>query len=417
MKLKLVSHSAGILSVPVGTCLTQSLKDSTHIKVIEGAAGNLPDQAAVDAATEIRDKVQSLTSDDFLLVVITGGGSALLPLPIDSITLDEKTSLIKRLSKAGATINELNTVRIAISQLKGGKLLELGHKAHRIVSLIVSDIIGDPLNLIASGPTIPFAAPRTSPAKVLEKYNLVSSTPDSVAQAIQKNENNHKTSTVNSDVFLIGNNRLAIEAAMEKASSFGFSPVFLSAEVEGDVAVVSRAFFELGTAAREFGTDSREDFKARLAGVAKVLSAQPNFIDDLVSALGCNSKPICIVSGGECTVTVTGDGLGGRNQELALRFSKLCRDATVNDLLLLSAGTDGIDGNNTAAGAIGGSQIGGPLITTTMMQDFINRNDSFNFYQCFDAGYQITVGHTGTNVMDVTLLMVRSGVDLMAKLP
>lgn len=400
------STTAGILSVPIGASAKSSLSPDTTIRVLEGAAGNLPDKAALNAATEIRDKVRSLTQDDVLLVVITGGGSALLPLPAEPITLDEKFSLIKSLSKAGATINELNTVRIAISQLKGGKLLELGQNAHKIISLVVSDIVGDPLDLIASGPTVPFATPRTSPEEILEKFNLMSSAPKSVAQVIHRAIKTHKPSTVSSDVFLIGNNSLAIEAAMGKASTFGLSPVFLSAAVEGNVTDVSRAFFELGAVVRESAGMSRADLAARLAGVVETLKAQPNFVDDLISAVESKAKRICIVSGGEPTVNVTGDGLGGRNQELALRFTKLCREANAENIFLLSAGTDGIDGNNSAAGAIGGTATAPPAVSVDMMQDFINRSDSFSFYQQHASRYQIIVGHTGTNVMDVHLLMV-----------
>lgn len=413
---------SGILSVPIDAQKYQKISNKSRIKVIEGAAGNLPDKSSLQAAQEIKSKVLGLTNDDVLIALITGGGSALLPLPIDPIPLDEKSSLIKQLSNAGATINELNTVRIAISQVKGGKLAEMGKNAHRIISLIISDIINDPLDLIASGPTIQFKKPPKSPCEILEKYDLLRTLSASITKVIQMNEENQDIPPAikNSDVFLIGNNRIAIEAAMIEAKSLGFIPVFLSSEVQGNVIDVSQAFFELAVAAKNFS--NRDEFVKKIARISSTLSAQSNFTNDLVAALEAKpSSGICIISGGETTVTVIGNGLGGRNQELALRFTKLCHDAntsSLNDLLLLSAGTDGFDGNNEASGALGGPRILSNIIENVnkedvaqLMQDFIFRNDSYSFYKNVlrdYAGdrYQIMIGHTGTNVMDIHLMIM-----------
>lgn len=394
--------------------------------MIEGAAGNLPDKESLQAAKKIKEKFQSLTGDDIALVLITGGGSALLPLPTDPITLDEKSSLIKSLSRAGATINELNTVRIAISQVKGGKLAATGRNAHKIVSLIVSDIIGDPLELIASGPTIPYRKPLKSPQEILESYGLFDTLPKSIAEALYKNEENQEEVRLDHcDVLLIGNNRIAIDTAMNEAARFNLVPVFLSSEVQGNVVDVSQAFFELAAAVQNFKSSSKRECVEIIEKSSKTLSAQPNFVNDLVAALEAGTgRHICIISGGETTVTVSGDGLGGRNQELALRFTKLCHDANTSssspdDLLFLSAGTDGVDGNNDAAGSLGGPRVLSNVVHETgdkpnlsaVMQDFIHRNDSYSFYRRFlknYAGdrYQIITGHTGTNVMDIQLLIV-----------
>lgn len=412
------------MSAPINAQKFQKISSVSKIKVFEGAIDNLPDQNSLQAAREIKSKVQSLTENDILLVIITGGGSALLPLPIEPITLDEKSTLIKQLSRAGATINDLNTVRIAISQVKGGKLALSGKNAHRIISLVISDIIDDPLNLIASGPTIPFEKPSKSPQEILEKFNLLSTLSASIAEVIQTNEENQDIPETikNSDVFLIGNNRIAIEAAMNKAKSLNLIPVFLSSKVKGNVVEISRAYFELAVAVKNYS--KCDEFEKKIAEISSTLSAQSNFANDLVAALEAKSSSgICIISGGETTVTVTGNGLGGRNQELALRFTKLCHDAntsSLNDLLMLSAGTDGFDGNNDAAGALGGSKILSNLIknvndsdgkVSLLMQDFIFRNDSYSFFKNVlrdYAGdrYQIIIGHTGTNVMDINLLMV-----------
>lgn len=370
----------------------------------------------MQAALEIKQKVTSLTHDDVLLCLITGGGSALLSLPIEPITLEEKSSLIKNLSRAGATINELNVVRIAISQVKGGKLAECGRHAYQIISLIISDIIGDPLELIASGPTIPYIKSEITPRKVLEKYKLIDTLTTSIAQVIQKNEDNQDISVAavkNSQVFLIGSNRAAIDAAMNKAKSLNLFPIFLSDEVQGDVDDISKAFFDLTRALRTPSSLCREEFARTL----EILHAQPNFEKEFLEAPS-DFDGLCIVSGGEPTVKVTGTGNGGRNQELALRFTKLCYDAQMslfNDILLLSCGTDGIDGNCDAAGAIGGLKILLNLPVgediSSIMEDFILRNDSYNFYKNFLSkhagdGHHIITGHTGTNVMDIQLLIM-----------
>lgn len=412
------------------------LPDS-NVKIYEGAEGNFPDKNSHYAAKEIKKLVENLTEKDILFVLISGGGSALLPLPIDPILLEEKTLLIKNLSRCGATIQELNTIRIALSQLKGGKLAMLGHKAYKIISLIMSDIINDPLDLISSGPTVPYYSPKLSAKKILETYNLFQTLPSSIYDVIQKDDDeNNSTETPlelkNSEIFLIGNNRIAIDAAMEETTKNNLNPVFLSSEVQGNVIQISEAYFHLSIAIKNFNVSSEENFRNSLHTVCEVLSAQDNFVDDLIRVLKSdkNCDGICIVAGGEATVTVRGSGLGGRNQELALRFTKLCHDAQnhlLNDLLLLSAGTDGIDGNNVAAGALGGPKILSQFIKqneankqdnsdaqkniSIIMDEFIYNNDSFSFFRNFlskysSDSYQIITGHTNTNVMDLHLLII-----------
>lgn len=372
----------------------------------------------MQAAIEIKEKVSSLSKNDILFVLITGGGSACLSLPVEPIELDEKTLLIQKLSRAGATINELNTIRIFISQVKGGKLAQMGRNADQIICFIISDIINDPLDLIASGPTIPYVkSAELAPMKILEKYNLTESLPTSIAQVIKRNEDNQDISETvkNAQVFLIGNNRTSIDAAMNKAKSFNLLPIFLSAEVQGDVGDISQAFFKLATAIK--GSSSLR--RGELSETLKILHAQPNFEKELFEALEEDSaNGICIVSGGETTVKVTGDGLGGRNQELALRFTKLAYDAQnslINEILFLSCGTDGIDGICDAAGGIGGinilSQIHDQTSISNVMKEYIFRNDSYNFYKNFLSTYSgdryhVITGHTGTNVMDINLLII-----------
>jgi glycerate 2-kinase len=408
----------GILSVPVGATKYHSLSQDTKMRVVEGAAGNLPDNDSLSAAEKIKSHILTLTHNDILLCLITGGGSSLLSLPLAPITLDEKSTLIKRLSRAGATINELNVVRIAISQVKGGKLAAMAKNAHKIISLIISDIINDPLELIASGPTIPYSG-TASPLHILEKYGLMGTLPSAIAQVLaqQRNEDNQDArALINNQVFLIGSNRIAVEAAMDRARTYNLVPVLLSVAVQGNVIDISEAFFDLVCATRAYSSLSRDEFINSLGRVLGQLNAQTDFVADLIEALNQSvvapNAGICIVSGGEPTVVVTGeDGLGGRNQELALRFTKLCADSGTNDddLLFLSAGSDGIDGNNDAAGALGGTRILSPATRETLsdvMSDYIYRNDSYRFYKKHAGDGHIHTGITGTNIMDIHLLMI-----------
>lgn len=424
--------SSAILSVPVDALKFHTLNACDNVQVFEGAAGNLPDENSMRAAEKIKQKVTELTQVDILFVLITGGGSALLPLPMAPITLTEKSQLISQLSRAGATIEELNTVRIAISQVKGGKLARMS-RAHRIVSFIISDIVGDPLHLIASGPTVQPTSEqlKQSPRDILEKYNLFGSLSQSVYDVLMAGaaaDAPAQSRLDNCHSILIGNNQIAIDAAIAKAREHRLIPVHMSSRVQGDVSVVSRAFFQLAQLIANFHMRQKkddDDFVEQIANLTSILSARSNFANDLVAALAaiaaCNNEDvddddetdkagICIISGGETTVRVSGDGLGGRNQELALRFTQLCcrcceeaSMSSLNDLLQLCGGTDGLDGNNTAAGAIGGHIDAEP----TMISEFLNRNDSYNFYRRHATGrYHIITGHTGTNVMDIQLMVV-----------
>jgi glycerate kinase len=425
--------STAILSVPAGaTKILKNPLDHEIFRVFEGAHNNLPDADSMKAAIEIKNLVENSTKDDILFFLISGGGSALCPLPKNPITLDEKTELIKKLANCGANINELNIVRIALSELKGGKLAALGKNAHQIVTLIISDIVGDPLELIASGPTVPYKEQNCSAKSILEKYNLIQTVSPTITKAIKEDEAYpHVTELSNSVVVLMGTNRIAIRAAIEESKIYNLNPVFLSSEVQGNVQETSKAYFDLAITIRKFQMNKiSEDYFKIVANeiVSSKLCADLEFIENLSKAIKYSTKHICVVAGGETTVHVTGLGYGGRNQELALRFTKLCYEEAkrnntclmIDDLILLSAGTDGVDGMNDpkfyqAAGAIGGLCIlsNSKNIDDRIMDEFINNNDSYNFYKNIlnysnyqDSYHIITGGYTGTNVMDIHLLII-----------
>lgn len=399
---------SGIISVPVGTkekfCDDSEINQLKYSVLQEGAKNNLPDDLALQTALKIKEKVESLNDKDILIIVISGGGSALVPLPIVPITLREKCDLIKALSSKGANINELNTVRIAISQLKGGKLCELGSKAHTIISLIISDIVNDPLELIASGPTIPFKFSGSSAKIILEKYNLWSNLPETTKNVILECKSVQQN--LNSNVFVIGNNEIAVDACLKEAEVLGLDGICVSTKIEGDVTDLSEAFFNLTKNIDSLIKNqvTVKDFLARVTMLQKSLNFASNFPVELVQFVQNSSKDICLISGGEPTVKITGNGIGGRNQELALRFATICKNNNLEKILFLSAGTDGIDGPNQAAGAALSPDY---LKEMNAVETCLINNDSYNFLKNFNNGiHHIITGHTGTNVMDLHCIII-----------
>lgn len=397
---------SGIISVPIGTKekFNEDLEINSILEICEGAKNNLPDNLALKTALMIKEKIESLDEKDVLIIVISGGGSALLPLPILPITLQEKSDLIKLLASNGANINELNTVRIAISQLKGGKLSEIGLKAHKIISLIISDIVNDPLELIASGPTIPFNLTGDSAKIILEKYNLWSNLPEVTKNVILELKPANKN--LNSNVFVIGNNEIAVEACLKEADGLGFAGMCVSTNIEGNVMELSEAFFELSKNINSL-IKKETSFNAFIAGVSllqKSLNFSSSFPLELFNLIESSTKDICLISGGEPTVKITGSGIGGRNQELALRFATTCKRNNVEKILFLSAGTDGIDGPNPAAGAVLSPNN---LKEITEVEMCLINNDSYNFFKNYNNGkHHIITGHTGTNVMDLHIIII-----------
>ena len=344
--------------------------------------------------------------------------------------LKEKTALIKNLANLGASIDELNNVRIAISELKGGKLAQLGKNANKIISLVISDVVNDPLEIIASGPTYFSGTQKSTAQDILEKYKLSQNIPESISKVI-KNYECPKSKTLNTLIYLIGNNQVAINAAIIESIKYNLSPIHLSSAVQGNVEEVSEAYFKLAYQIKKYQAMSLsdDDFKTSIKEVLLKLSAKPDFFENLLQTIkNLESKQdLCIIAGGETTVNVTGKGLGGRNQELALRFTKFCIESQNHDLWLLSAGTDGIDGPTSAAGAIGNATLFPNQKLSKNIDDaaflktiteFIADNDSFNFYQQQSPNHaHIICGHTNTNVMDVHLLIIQNSqnsLDLLA---
>ena len=360
----LISHiQKGILSIPQGP---KNLIDgiSKHAclhprsKIIarEGAKDNTPDEKALKTSLEIEKLVRGLNKDDILLVLISGGGSALLPAPVENISIHEKVDTIKLLASCGATIQELNTVRKHLSRLKGGKLASIA-KCRSVISLILSDIVGDPLDLIASGPTVFDQSTIADCLQIIKQYSLEKDLPTNVmGYLVQKKLKKYDLSSdlaVSSSDFshvnnvIIGSNKIAVDNCLEAAKHHGFLPFVLSRELTGNVKAVSRSFADIIT---WFVYDIEPQ---------EVLCFDQDILKIAYDSFK-TEKCVCLLSAGETTVNVIGSGLGGRNQELILQTAELvdnqCRDANLErpssavSFCVLSAGTDGQDGPTPAAG-------------------------------------------------------------------
>ena len=334
----------------------------------------VPDRRGVEGARRIAQEAARAGADDLVLCLISGGASALLPLPADPITLDEKQETTKLLLACGADIHEFNTVRKHLSQIKGGQLARLARPA-TVVSLLLSDVIGDDLDVIGSGPTAPDASTFARASAILEKYRIFDRVPASVRQRIEAGQRGEipETPKAGDPIFkrvrniVVGSNRLAVDRAAARAKELGFRTQVLSTFVEGETRDIARMH----------------------AAIAR----------EIVSSGRPVKPPACVITGGETTVTLRGDGLGGRNQEFALAAA--IDIAGLKNVVVLSGGTDGTDGPTDAAGAIAD---GNTLSRGPRAAEFLARNDSYHYFE--DLGDLIITGPTNTNVADVRLVLV-----------
>jgi len=342
---------------------------------IHEAGHPVPDHNGILGTAEIIDALREADERSLVLSLISGGGSALLVAPFEGITLNDKQDVTERLLRAGADIYELNTVRKHLSRVKGGRLAEIAYPAE-VISLIVSDVIGDRLDVIASGPTAPDPTTYGDAIGVLKKYGLYRGLSESVVSLLEKGREGliPETPKPGGYVFkrvqnlIIGSNRIALEAASESARSLGLHTEIITTELKGE--------------AREAGRFLAEKAKERLSVI---------------------KGPACLISGGETTVTVKGNGRGGRNTELALAFA--IEISGLRGVTLLSAGTDGTDGPTDAAGAmVDGGTISEAQKRGLAAREYLDNNDSYNFFRQIDS--LLITGPTGTNVMDIQIIIL-----------
>lgn len=338
----------------------------------------VPDERGVAGSEAVLALAAGAGPQDLVICLISGGGSALMVAPAKGISLDDKKDTTRRLLACGATIHEINTVRKHLSRIKGGLLAGSAHPA-TVISLILSDVVGDDLDVIASGPTVPDSTTFFDAREILQRYAIWKKVVPAVRDRIEQGIDGLVQETPKSDnpVFaccrqvLVGTNLQALEAAARAATALGYRPLILTSKLEGEAREIARG---LGAIAREVNQNGHP------------LRA-----------------PACILCGGETTVTLQGDGKGGRCQELALAASLPL--AGLANTLLLAGGTDGNDGPTDAAGAIAN---GLTRATAEKMgidiRDFLQRNDAYHFFE--RIGDLLITGPTRTNVMDVYLLLV-----------
>ena len=355
-----------------GLVITKHAPTSPHFPfpVLEGGHP-IPDERSLEAGRKTVELVSSLGPDDLLFCLISGGGSALVTAPVEGVSLADMQTLTSSLLACGARIDEINTLRRRLDQVKGGGIARMANGA-TIVSLILSDVVGSSLEAIASGPTAPDPSTRADALAILSKYSLEHQTPTSITQSLHSSPETPKPGdTVFAKVqnIIVGSNLLAAQAALVQAEAEGFHPYLLRTDLQGQA---RQAAFELATFLRQ----------ARLTG-------------DPVPA------PACIVVGGETTVILKGSGMGGRNTELALgAVSEL---AGFPGVMLVTLATDGEDGPTAAAGAVvTGESFQRAARLGLHPGDFLERNDSHTFFE--KLGDLLTPGPSGTNVNDLVFL-------------
>lgn len=355
-----------------GVVITNDSNAKISHKNIEVILGShpIPDKESIRGTDKILEIVKQCTKKDLLIVLISGGGSALLCKPrVDLKDLQQTTDL---LLGSGATINEINTIRKHLSHVKGGQLLS--YTQATVVSLVISDIVHDPLEFIASGPTYPDSTTFSDALNIVKHYNLLEKIPLSVKQVITKGIQKEivETPKPNDPLFekvihcIIANNSLACTAALHQAEKLGYQPMLLTSSLTGE--------------AKEIG---------------------PYLIDKALSYESLEHK-IVFISGGETTVTVTGSGRGGRNQEMVLSAVETISQRSI---VFASIGTDGIDGKSDAAGAI----ADGFTLQRAKQKNldpivFLKENNSYMFFKQLDDLF--FTGPTGTNVMDIQVIIV-----------
>ncbi|OEU84853.1 MAG: glycerate kinase [Desulfobacterales bacterium S5133MH4] len=338
----------------------------------------VPDENGVKGTKKILDFLQGAGEKDLIISVISGGGSALLPHPAGDITLSEMQEITRALLACGASIDEMNAIRKHISSSKGGQMARTAFPA-TIVNLMLSDVVGDKMDVIASGPFVPDTSTFKDVLEIFKKYDL-KGIPVAIQEHVKAGIDGQipETPKENDKIFdrvfnfIVGSNILALEAASAKAKELGYETLILSSMVEGETREVARVHCAMGK--------------------------------EIVKTGRPIPPPACIISGGETTVTIRGDGLGGRNQEFGLAA---CLDLVELPprVVMLSGGTDGNDGPTDAAGA-----LVDPFTVTRgraagmEAAEFLARNDAYHFFE--KTKDLLMTGPTNTNVMDVRLVLV-----------
>jgi hydroxypyruvate reductase/glycerate 2-kinase len=367
----------GVLNVPPS--LHPSLS-GIRLHVARPAGSNHPTAEGVAGVEEQLSLVEGARHGDVGLCLLSGGGSALLPAPVEGVSLEDKQEVTRLLHACGATIDEMNCVRKHLSRIKGGRLAQAFARQHcPLLTLIVSDVIGDPLDVIASGPTAPDPTTFADALAVLDRFSLHDRVPGSVLAYLRKGATGEVPETLKElpagvENHVLCNNAASLAAAARAAEALGYRVVNLGSFLDGETRALATALAGVVRGIRHDGTPAR--------------------------------PPMCLLSGGETTVTLGPDhGKGGRNQEFVLALLLALGAKELGDVVVLSGGTDGEDGPTDAAGAVGTADT---LHRAAAMDlqgaAFLDRHDAYPFFAA--TGDLLHTGLTQTNVMDVRVILV-----------
>ena len=365
--------------VTSGVVLTKHLPETNVLdekyRIYQGGHP-IPTMESLTGTQAVLSSTDGLQENDLVLCLVSGGASALFTRPRDGVSLNDMQVLVGLLLESGASIEEINTIRKHLDQVKGGGFARLVQPA-KVAALILSDVVGSPMDIIASGPTVPDTSTFFETWEILERYRLTDRIPNSVIEIIQQGKLGQIPETPKSDDrcfnnvqnMIIADNRQSALAALRTAHQKGFNAMFLSSFFQGEAKIVGQ----------------------NMAGILKEVSISGNPV----------RRPACIVAGGETTVTISGNGFGGRNLETALGA---VRDlAGLENVIFLSLATDGEDGPTDAAGAL----VTGETFDISQklglnIEHFLAQNDSYHFFE--QAGGLICCGPSGTNVNDLFFL-------------
>ncbi len=369
-----------------GVLVVRDLPDeaSPQVKILQ-AGHPEPDERGLEASRQwIQYLEHELSAEDLLLVLLSGGASALLPAPVEPISLADKQETTRALLTCGATIHEINIIRKHLSRLKGGRLLNHCGGA-TVVTLLVSDVVGDDPSTIGSGPTSPDPSTFADCLEVIRRYQITSRIPEKVLRTLQTGARSGGSSETLKETdplsrraqnCLVSSNRESLQAAAQKAAALGYQPLILSSSIQGNAADLARFY---------------------VAMVTEILATGHPL-----------SAPCCLLSGGEATVRVKGPGKGGRNQEFALCCLHETQSWESQPVLFASLGSDGSDGPTDAAGAVVAPATRARARELQLDSgDYLHRNDSYHFFQQLND--LIITGPTGTNVMDFHFALVGTG--------
>ena len=366
------SITRGCISVKYG--YTAPLK---FIETIE-ASHPVPDEQGVLASKKICGILDETGKDDLVISLISGGGSSLLPFPPEDVSLEDKRAATGLLLKSGASIHEVNAVRKHLSRVKGGNLARRAAPS-TVINLMMSDVVGDNMDVIASGLFVPDNSTFASALEILKKYHIDDKVPPAVYSHIsagargdiEENPGTGDGAFRKTTNIIIASNIIALKAARNTADGLGYHTMILSSLIEGDTQGAAQIH----------------------AAIAREVHASGNPL----------SKPACVISGGETTVVVKGNGLGGRNMEFALQASTLIDG--YDNITMASIGTDGSDGPTDAAGAIAdGTTLRRALSMGIKVKTYLESNDSYHFFE--KTGDLVITGPTNTNVMDVRIMII-----------